>query len=129
VTDLQRERGRERERFALDDTTAAAMEEDWLDDFFDETGHWRTSPQPWNDPESALEQRHFWETFERCLGRLPAAGGRIFFKREVIGEETETICAEEAISASNCWVILHRARIALRECLERNWFAGEQLGR
>ena len=48
----------------------------------------------------------------------------MFFKRETMGRETGEICKEEEISASNCWVMLHRARLALRECLDRNWFQG-----
>ena len=90
--------------------------------------HWRTPPQTWSDPEAALDQRRFWEAFERCLDRLPAAGGRVFFKREVLGEETDAICKAESITPSNCWVILHRARLGLRACLEKNWFGKEAAG-
>ena len=129
VIDLQRRQARERNQESLDEETAATTEESWLDDWFDDTGHWRAPPQAWNDPESALEQSRFWETFEQCLGRLPAAGGRVFFKREVVGEETDTICRDEGITASNCWVILHRARIALRACLEQHWFGAGAVGR
>jgi RNA polymerase sigma-70 factor (ECF subfamily) len=93
-----------------------------MDDFFDGSGHWREAPHAWSDPEAALEQRRFWEAFERCLDRLPPAGGRVFFRREVVGEDTEAICKAEGITPSNCWVILHRARIALRGCLEKSWF-------
>ena len=88
----------------------------------DETGHWSVAPGAWSNPEAAFEQRRFWEVFESCLDKLPAAGGRVFFKREIVGEETETICKEEGITSSNCWVILHRARLNLRACLEMNWF-------
>jgi DNA-directed RNA polymerase specialized sigma24 family protein len=56
----------------------------------------------------------FREAFQACLDRLPAAGGRVFFKREIAAEGTETICKEESITTSNCWVILHRARLQLR---------------
>jgi RNA polymerase sigma-70 factor (ECF subfamily) len=42
--------------------------------------------------------------------------------REVLGLETRN-CAELAITANNLWVILYRARMSLRECLERNWFS------
>ena len=107
------------------DLAAGSDEEGWLDELFDETGHWRQAPQAWSDPEAALEQRRFWEAFERCLDRLPAAGGRVFFKREILGEETPVICKDEGITASNCWVILHRARLALRSCLESHWFGKE----
>ena len=129
VIDLQRRIVRDRNQTSLDEETLASTEEAWLDDMFDETGHWRTPPQAWNDPESALEQSRFWQVFEQCLGRLPQAGGRVFFKREVLGEETDTICREEGITASNCWVILHRSRLALRMCLEKHWFGSEALGR
>jgi RNA polymerase sigma-70 factor (ECF subfamily) len=124
VIDLQRRAVAERARVPLDEEGESA-DEAWLDDLFDNTGHWREAPQAWSNPEAALEQRRFWEAFERCLDRLPKAGGRVFFQREVLGEETEAICKAEGITASNCWVILHRARIVLRACLEKSWFGRE----
>ena len=125
VVDLQRRAVLDRSRLAPTDFSAQADDESWLDELFDETGHWRTPPQAWSDPEAAFEQRRFWEMFEKCLDRLPPAGGRVFFKREILGEDTDTICKEERITTSNCWVILHRARLALRECVEKSWFGKE----
>ena len=122
VIDLQRRAITERHHFEAADFAAASEDEGWLDELFDTTGHWRDAPQAWSDPEAALEQRRFWEAFEKCLDRLPPAAGRVFFKREILGEETETICKDERITASNCWVILHRARLGLRECLDKSWF-------
>jgi len=125
VIDLQRRAMADRANIELTDFAAETQDEGWLDELFDETGHWRAAPKAWSDPEAALEQRRFWETFERCLDHLPATGARVFFKREIMGEETEVICKEESITPSNCWVILHRARLALRSCLEKNWFGRE----
>lgn len=122
IIDLQRRAVKERAQVDLDEASTAADDEGWLDELFDETGHWRVAPQAWSNPESALEQRRFWEAFERCLSGLSDTAGRVFFRREVLGDETGAICSDEGITASNCWVILHRARIALRGCLERNWF-------
>jgi len=122
IADHQRRAVQDRARFA---DGGDAHDEAWLDELFDETGHWRDPPKSWANPEAAFEQRRFWEVFEQCLGRVPGAGGRVFFKREVLGEETDEICRTERISANNCWVILHRARIALRACLEVHWFGGE----
>jgi RNA polymerase sigma-70 factor, ECF subfamily len=121
VADLQRRAVAERARIEPTEEFQGG-EEAWLDGLFDATGHWRDPPQAWTDPEAALEQRRFWEVFEGCLDALPSAAARVFFKREVMGEDTEAICNDERISASNCWVILHRARIALRGCLEKSWF-------
>jgi len=129
VIDLQRRAVADRARFEAAGV-ADADEEAWLDALFDETGHWREPPKAWSDPEAALDQRRFWETFERCLDRLPATGARVFFLREVAGEGTEAICKVERITPSNCWVILHRARLALRSCLEKHWFyEGAEIGR
>jgi RNA polymerase sigma-70 factor (ECF subfamily) len=125
VIDLQRKAVSDRLHTELTDFAADGDASDWMDDLFDETGHWREAPQAWSDPDAALEQSRFWQAFQACLERLPAAGGRVFFKREVMGEDTDVICKEEGITASNCWVILHRARIHLRSCLEKNWFGKE----
>ena len=125
VIDLQRRLVAERSNVDIDSANVVEEHEAWLDEMFDETGHWRTPPQAWNDPETALEQRRFWQAFEMCLAGLPATASRVFFKREVLGEDTPVICVDEGITPSNCWVILHRARIALRNCLERSWFGHE----
>lgn len=128
VIDLQRRATADRSHVEFDEGTTAE-DKAWLDEIFDATGHWREAPQSWSNPAGALEQRRFWEAFERCLGRLPHMGSRVFFKREVLGEDTEAICKDEAITASNCWVILHRSRLALRACLEKSWFGKEESAR
>lgn len=129
VIDLQRRASTVRRREQATDFGADALDDSWDEDVFDETGHWRSAPQSWGNPEAALDQRRFWEAFEHCLDRLPPAGGRVFFKREVMGEETRAICDAEGISESNCWVILHRARVMLRACLETRWFGRAALER
>ena len=129
VIDLQRRAVSERSRVESADFAAESEDDGWLDKLFDTSGHWRQAPQAWSDPEAALEQRRFWEVFGNCLDRLPAAGARVFFKREIVGEDTATICKDERITASNCWVILHRSRLLLRSCLEKNWFGNEAPGR
>jgi RNA polymerase sigma-70 factor (TIGR02943 family) len=96
------------------------------DTLFERDGHWTDAAKPgrWADPETSFEQQQFWKVFEACLDRLPAKTARVFMMREFLGFETDEICKEAGISASNCWVVLHRARLGLRTCLETNWFAG-----
>ncbi|MEI6737498.1 MAG: sigma-70 family RNA polymerase sigma factor [Pseudomonadota bacterium] len=122
IIDFQRRVTAERERFQVAPASPEEYSEDWFEAFFDETGHWRQQFSSWACPESAHEQRAFFSAFERCMDKLPKATSRIFFQREVMGSTTEEICKDENISSSNCWVILHRARVSLRECLEKNWF-------
>ena len=85
VIDLQRRAVSDRAHLEPTDFAAETGDDAWLDDLFDETGHWRVAPQAWSNPEAALEQRRFWEAFERCLDKLPGAAGRVFFKREIAG--------------------------------------------
>ena len=59
---------------------------------------------------------------ELCLEKLPPQTGRVFVMREVMELESDEICKELGITANNLWVILYRARMALRLCLEQRWF-------
>ena len=96
-----------------------------FDALFDQRGHWREAPPAWAEPERSLEQQQFWTVFRLCMDGLPEKPGRVFMMREFLDLTTEEICKELAISSSNCWVLLHRARLGLRECLSQRWF-GEQ---
>ena len=123
IIDFQRRAVTERERFVQPPTETEDHDTAWFDRMFDETGHWASPMSTWATPDDAASQKAFFEAFERCMDKLPAATARVFFQREVLGEETEDICKAETISSSNCWVILHRARLSLRECLDRSWFS------
>jgi RNA polymerase sigma-70 factor, ECF subfamily len=93
------------------------------DPLFDERGHWRDAPSAWEDPDAALEQKEFLAALERCLAGLPQKSARAFMMREHLGFETGEICKELGVTPTHCWVLLYRARMALRECLQQNWFA------
>ena len=93
-----------------------------LEAFFESDGHFTEPPGEWESPETALEERRFFEALERCLQTLPKNTASAFTMRELLGFETEEICKELGVSTSNCWVMLYRARMNLRACLERTWF-------
>jgi len=97
--------------------------EDW-DALFKADGHWQNPPREWRSPESDAELAQLRRTLLECADRLKPAMARVFSLREVLGMETEEICKELGISPTNCWVLLHRARLFLRECLELNGFTG-----
>lgn len=96
--------------------------DDLVDALFEKNGHWADPPRTWADPEQSMENASFWEVFERCNQRMPVNTARVFMMREFMDMSTEEICQDLAISTTNCWVLLHRARLALRECLDLNWF-------
>jgi RNA polymerase sigma-70 factor (TIGR02943 family) len=89
---------------------------------FAANGHWREAPKDWGDPEHALRERQFFAVMEACLQHLPGVQGRVFMMREWLELDAAEICKELAITSTNLWVLLHRARLRLRECLQRQWF-------
>jgi len=102
-----------------------------LDARFKPDGHFLENPlhapgADWGNPESTLSQSRFFEVLEECMARLPPNTARVFNMREIMGMETEDICKELGITPTNSWVLLYRARTALRECLQTKWFAGER---
>jgi len=119
-------RGQSREVAASSLADDEAGDDLLAESLFDRRGHWQPETQPgrWADPEASFEQQQFWAVFEACLDYLPAKTARVFMMREFLGLETDEICKEAGISSSNCWVVLHRARMGLRACLETKWFAG-----
>ena len=105
----------------------AADEADFDEHLFDRKGFWRPDEHPddWGNPESTFAQHQFWTVFEICLTRLPENTARVFMMREFLGFDTAEICRELGIATSNCHVILHRARMGLRLCLDQRWFGPE----
>ncbi|GGZ79414.1 sigma-70 family RNA polymerase sigma factor [Algibacter mikhailovii] len=89
-------------------------EGDWLEervaDPFDKTA------------EDTLQNQELGDAIQNCLGKLPAKQANVFKMKTILGHETETICNELNITASNLWVIIHRARTAMADCLKENWF-------
>ncbi|MBQ4821499.1 sigma-70 family RNA polymerase sigma factor [Aquimarina sp. MMG016] len=72
--------------------------------------------------ESEIENTELGLAIHNCMGKLPEKQAQIFKMKTIQGFETEAICNEFDITASNLWVIIHRARTAMAECLEKNWF-------
>lgn len=97
-------------------------EDEAIDALFVADGHTRDTPRQWGNPDGTLEQKDFFRVLELCLEKLPEQSARLFMMREWLELETDEICKELAITPANVWVILYRARVRLRECLDLNWF-------
>jgi RNA polymerase sigma-70 factor (ECF subfamily) len=94
-----------------------------LDDLFTKNGQWKIKPANWNaDPQKLYDQKEFIKILYKCLSELPGRQASAFILREIDGENTKEICKILDISTTNYWVLLHRARMYLRRCLEINWF-------
>lgn len=93
---------------------AAESEGDWLEervaDSFDKTA------------EDTMVNSELGDAIYDCLEKLPEKQAEVFKMKTILGYDTETICKELDITPSNLWVIIHRARTALADCMENNWF-------
>ncbi|EQD60144.1 RNA polymerase sigma-24 related protein [mine drainage metagenome] len=102
---------------------AADDDEDELEHLlFKQDGHFRELPDEWADPCVELQRTQFFAVLEACLEYLPNKQGRVFLMREWLQLDSNAICQELGIAPTNLWVMLHRARLRLRECLQIRWF-------
>jgi len=89
-------------------------EGDWLEervaDPFDKTA------------EDTLQNSELGDVIQQCLEKLPKKQADVFKMKTILRYETEVICNDLNITASNLWVIIHRARTAMAGCLKENWF-------
>jgi len=120
IIDYHRKISRERAAVSIDESDAA------IDSWFDRKGSWIKRPSAWKtDPSQLLEREEFWRVFEKCLSALPARMGEAFTLRMVDHQKVAQVCKVLAITPTNLWVILHRARARLRACLDTTWFKKE----
>jgi RNA polymerase sigma-70 factor (ECF subfamily) len=117
IVDQLRRNGREMSIDAELDSGAV----DSIDALYAASGARVTPAQDWGDPETLLARRQFFDMLQLCLEALPGSLGRVFLMREWLELETEEICTQLGISVSNCHVMLFRARVRLRECVEAKW--------
>ena len=100
-------------------------------EFFDASdGEWNSAhaPADWQTSSAqAVERIGFWKAFNDCLAHMPARTASAFTLREADGLQSDAICRMLGISVNNLWVMLHRARMHLRDCLETNWLKPSRL--
>jgi len=94
-----------------------------IDQFFDQKNHLRQQPSGWiPKPDELLVNQEFWTVFYKCQNKLTKTAHDAFLLREMEKLDSKEVCKILNVTPSNLWVLLHRARLQLRECLEINWF-------
>lgn len=115
-------RSRSKRLVKCTDTTNA---DDTGDGFFDNgNGHWNDEHRPAEmgiEKADALENKEFQQILKACMNKLPALWLAVFSMKHIDDETTEMICSELKLSSSNFWVIIHRTKVNLRSCLQKNW--------
>jgi RNA polymerase sigma-70 factor (ECF subfamily) len=97
------------------------LDETEFDGLFDERGCWAESKDIWSDPHAAMESQAFLRVLEACMERLPPRTSRAFLMREWLELDPDEICGELALTPGNLRVVLWRARMQLRHCLDLTW--------
>jgi RNA polymerase sigma-70 factor, ECF subfamily len=114
-----------REQPIDEDSAADFSSETDTDDYFLRDGHWDARPARWGNPAKDLEQHQFFDVLQRCMERLSPRIAQVFILKELHEMSTEEMCNELDSSATNIGVMLYRARMHLRQCLEYRWFEKE----
>jgi RNA polymerase sigma-70 factor (TIGR02943 family) len=94
------------------------------EDFFENEGHWAKKHSPTEfgvEDHDPMHNKEFNRVLQNCMQKLPALWMAVFSMKHMDDEATDTICAELKVSAANFWVIIHRAKLNLRACLQKNW--------
>jgi len=120
-----------RKKYSSKETAFGAHEDTVFDgDFYRSEepfkGHWQEGMGPNSHsflPEGELEQEELMKFINLCIENLQPQLAAAFIMRMIDEENSETICKELDITPSNLWVMLHRARLRMRACLEKKWLS------
>ncbi len=94
------------------------------EDYFGDDGHWKEEHRPMTfgvEDSDPLHNKEFSKVLKKCMQKLPALWLAVFTMKHIDDESTHTICTELKVSDANFWVIMHRAKLNLRACLQKNW--------
>ncbi len=97
-------------------------------DYYESTGpfkgHWLEGRGPHSHsliPDGELEQSELRRIIEKCISLLPPNLASVFIMKMIDETESDEVCKELGITSSNLWVMLHRARLKMRGCVESKW--------
>ncbi len=118
-----------RKKYSSRESSMADYEQDISDgDFYRSEGpfkgHWLDGMGPHSKsflPEGEIEQVELAAIIRQCIEHLPPNLASVFVMKMVDEAESDEICKELGITSSNLWVMLHRARLKMRKCLEVKW--------
>lgn len=103
-----------------------SLENQSFSNFFEADGDWHENKKPkhWqeNDDKHLLDDNDFQIVLKKCLDALPEEWGACVKLKYLTEKKGEEICQELDITPSNFWQIVHRAKLQLRDCVEKNWY-------
>jgi RNA polymerase sigma-70 factor (TIGR02943 family) len=124
IIDYYRKKSTQSIQESLDKNQIASNYNHYFNEDGNHAGHWMDAAEPkrdYNTTYQQLENKEFYDILNRCLSVLPQKWAAIFRLKNMEDVETDNICKELNITPSNYWVMMHRAKLQLRQCMETNW--------
>lgn len=85
--------------------------------------------EPWDlDPSRIVEDREFWTVFHQCVQSLPPILAEAYVLRDIEKTPAKEVCEVLGISPTNLSMRVKRARLAMRDLLQKNWFGTNRDG-
>jgi RNA polymerase sigma-70 factor (ECF subfamily) len=85
--------------------------------------HWLVDKNGLSEPSivDKMEEQDTVDELKICLDSLPSKWRGIISSKYLDEKESDQICNDFDITPSNLWVIMHRAKLLLRDCLQTKW--------
>lgn len=85
---------------------------------FSSKGMWARFPGEWEPGPTEADRASAREALRGCIESLSEGQREAMWLRDVLGVPIPAICKAMGITATNLWTRLHRARSAVRSCLQ-----------
>jgi RNA polymerase sigma-70 factor (ECF subfamily) len=107
--------------------TEVNFDSSFFEETFTSTAHWKStsSPQKWHiefETDDGILRKEILNWVHYCIDKIPLKLRPVFFAKFMEERDAEEICKEFEISSSNYWVMLHRAKLLMRACLEKHYY-------
>lgn len=93
-----------------------------VNDLFDENDNWKNPKEhSFEAEEHLLDNADFNSTLEKCMENLPEKWRIAIHSKYLTDVSAEDVCKQLEISIANYWQIIHRAKLHLKNCIDKNW--------
>jgi RNA polymerase sigma-70 factor (ECF subfamily) len=94
---------------------------------FTKGGKWAAIPANWPElGEETHESAATLDALRQCMEALPPGQREVIWMRDLLDIPAEEVRKSLGLTATNLWTRLHRARAALRTCMERVFGPGRK---
>ncbi len=107
-------------RQAYHQTTESLPDDTMVDNMFASIGNWKQMPHRWKiNPQDAAMESELEHMLAQCIDALPDLQRGAFTLCVMDDGDSGEVCKTLGVSATNLYVLLHRARLRLRDCLDK----------